>query len=425
MRPCRAALAAAISLMCASALAQHGGTLSLDEALSRTSARHPDLARYHFLRDGAHAALDEAIRRPGINAEIEVENAPAIGGASAIEAAEVTLSLASVLERGGKLEARRALADVQIQALDLEEEARRIDLLAEVARRYLDLLALQELAGIADDEIGQREGLLDASARRVRAGASPESVTLAAEAAVARSRVQRERLRSEMAAAAHRLAILWKDRTPDFERVAGDLVALPVVPPLESLLALAEGSPEVRRFADEARLREARVQLARTTRSADIDWQAGVRRLEDTDSWAAVVGVSVPLSARRRAEPRVRATEAELATISLERESAELTLVATLTEAHSRLSVATLEVEGFRTEILPKLAQAEAASERAYRAGALSYIEWAQVQSDAMSARREQLQAAIEAHRALIEIQRLTGSPFTGADAGPASETQP
>jgi cobalt-zinc-cadmium efflux system outer membrane protein len=102
-----------------------------------------------------------------------------------------------------------------------------------------------------------------------------------------------------------------------------------------------------------------------------------------------------------------------------------LTLVATLTEAHSRLSVATLEVEGFRTEILPKLAQAEAASERAYRAGALSYIEWAQVQSDAISARREQLQAAIEAHRALIEIQRLTGSPFTGADAGPASETQP
>jgi cobalt-zinc-cadmium efflux system outer membrane protein len=63
--------------------------------------------------------------------------------------------------------------------------------------------------------------------------------------------------------------------------------------------------------------------------------------------------------------------------------------------------------------LLPKYAQAERASERAFRAGALTYTEWAQLQSDASEARREQLLAAIESHRALIEIQRLTASPFT------------
>ena len=65
-----------------------------------------------------------------------------------------------------------------------------------------------------------------------------------------------------------------------------------------------------------------------------------------------------------------------------------------------------------RDVLIPKFEQAERASERAFRAGALTYIEWAQVQSDVMSVRSEQLLAAVEAHRALIEIQRLTGSSF-------------
>ena len=69
-------------------------------------------------------------------------------------------------------------------------------------------------------------------------------------------------------------------------------------------------------------------------------------------------------------------------------------------------------------DILPRLARAERAAERAYQAGAISYLEWAQLQSERIAVQREQLAAALEAHAALIEIQRLTGQPFvTGAVA--------
>ena len=108
----------------------------------------------------------------------------------------------------------------------------------------------------------------------------------------------------------------------------------------------------------------------------------------------------------------MRAAQADLAALTFEREAEELSLEATLIEAHMRLSGASAEVTAARDILLPKFAQAERASERAFRAGALSYTEWAQLQSEAMTARREQLLAAVEAHRALIEIQRLTGSPF-------------
>ena len=70
---------------------------------------------------------------------------------------------------------------------------------------------------------------------------------------------------------------------------------------------------------------------------------------------------------------------------------------------------------------MTKLTKAEQAAERAYRAGAISYLEWAQLQSEKTAARQQQLDVALDAQRALIEIQRLTGQPLlapTAASSG-------
>ncbi|MET0986329.1 MAG: TolC family protein, partial [Steroidobacteraceae bacterium] len=355
---------------------------------------------------------------------VEIENAPRSGQNSAFDSTEATLSLASVFERGGKRAARIAVADAKLNSLVLQEERSRADLLAEVARRYLDLIAMQSMGDLAEAEVAQRAKVVDATAQRVRAGATPESVRLAAEAAFARATLQRDRLRAQTDSAAQRLAILWSSRKPDFDRGAGDLLTIPATPTMESLRDLIVNSPELRQFADESRLREARVQLAQTARTTDIDWSVGVRRLEDDGSWAGVVSMSVPFGSATRAGPGIRTAQAELAELTLEREAQELTLEATLIEAHARFSAARAEVVTTRAAVLPKFEQAERASERAFRAGALPYAEWAQLQAEAMSARRDQLAAAVDAHRALIEIQRLTGTPFTTSSSQP-TRTQP
>jgi len=403
-----AALLAALFPCCASAWAQ-SGTLTLDAAFARALENHPQLARFEPLRAAAGAHVETESQGAPLRLGLEIENAPRTGQ---VESAETTLSLASVIERGGKRDARRALAEARFDSLTLEQEQARADLLAEVARRYLDLLAAQSLAEVAAAEVRQREIMIDAAAKRVRAGAAPESVHLAAEAAAARARVQRDRNLAQRDAAARRLAILWNIQVPDFERVAGDVLSLPAILPLSELRMLLERNPELRRFADQSRLQEARLQLARAARSTDIEWNAGVRHLGEDGSWAAVAGVSMPLGNTRRTEPGIRAAQAEIAALALERESAALTLEATLIEAHMSFSGASAEVRAVNELLLPKLQQAERAAERAYRAGALSHVEWSQVEAESFAARREQVLVAIEAHRALIEIQRLTGSPF-------------
>lgn len=77
-----------------------------------------------------------------------------------------------------------------------------------------------------------------------------------------------------------------------------------------------------------------------------------------------------------------------------------------------RYTVAQAEVARLHDDVLPKLARAEQAAERAYRAGAISYLEWAQLQSERTAMAQQQLDVALDAQRALIEIQRLTGHPF-------------
>ena len=178
-------------------------------------------------------------------------------------------------------------------------------------------------------------------------------------------------------------------------------------------------------FADARRIAQARLQLARSAASPDLSWQLGVRRLQETDDTALVASLSMPLGSRSRAQPEIRAGEAELEVLTIEREAKGLSLYSTLVEAHGRYTVAQAEVARLQGEVLPKLARAEQAAERAYRAGAISYLEWGQLQSERTAMAQQQLDVALDAQRALIEIQRLTGQALVAPPAAASTGETP
>lgn len=412
------ALAVFAAASCLPAVAQSPETLSLDDAFARVAQSHPDLRLVDARQRVLSAELERAALPPGLVAGLAIENAFGTGEARGFSQAEATLTLAGVLERGGKLDARRALAQSRIDALAVQRETKRLDLLAEVARRYLAVNAAQQQRRIADLDVMQRQRTVAGARQRLLAGASPESVLLTAQAALARSEMDRERATQRGTAARQHLAALWGERDPAFTVAAGDPLQLPEIAPFAELDALLASTPELARFADERRIGEARLQLAVSQSTPDFDWQFGVRRLQDTDDFALIGSVSMPLGSARRAQPERHAAEAELALVGIEREAQEISLYATLADAHGRYRVARFEVARLQSDVLPRLAKAEQAAERAYRGGAISYMDWAFLQSERTTARKQQLETALDAHRALIEIQRLTGQAFV---AGPAS----
>lgn len=407
-----AASAACFIVVCAASPARAMPLLSLDDAFQRVASAHPDLRLLGPRREQLDAERDKAALTPALVAGISVENAFGSGDARGLSGAEITLTLASVFERGGKLDARRTLAQSRIDALAVEREGRRLDLLAEVARRYLVIVAAQRSAAITDVDIAQRQRSVAAAERRVRAGASPESTLFAAQAALARAQLDRARSEQRRLAARQHLAALWGEKAPAFDIVAGDPLQLPAIEDFQQLADRVERTPELEQFVGEQRIREARLQLARSDASVDANWQVGVRRLQADGDMGLVGSLSIPLGSRARAAPAIRSAEAELTSLEIERESRQLSLYSTLADAHGRYRTAQLEASRLQDDVVPLLAKAAAAAERAYIAGAASYLELAQLQSEQTLALKQRLEVAVDAQRALIEIQRLTGESF-------------
>jgi cobalt-zinc-cadmium efflux system outer membrane protein len=390
-------------------------SLTLDDAIARVASTHPDLRLVDGQRAVLQAQATGAALRPPLSIGVELENALGSGQARALDQAELTVTLAGVLERGGKLDARRALAQANIDALAPQREITRLDLLAEVARRYLDISVAMQQRAIALDDIGQRQRTLVAARQRLQAGASPESVPLTAQAALAQAELDRDRADEAIRAARRSLAALWGARDPGFDTVTGDPLTLPALEEFDALAEWLERTPEVAQLAGQVRVQEAQLRLAQSQRRADLQWQVGVRQLREGNDTALVGGFSLPLGSARRAAPELQAAQAQLAMGGVQRASLQLQLYSTLAQAHGRYVTARLEVTRMARDVLPPLARAETAAERAWRAGAISYMEWAQLQAQRIEARQRQLDAAVQAQSALIELQRLTGQASVAA----------
>lgn len=398
--------------------------LTLDEAIARVARYHPDLRLADAQRPVWEARREAAAFGPPLTVGVELENALGTGGSRGFDAAELTVTLAGVLERGGKLDARRVLAQANLDALAPQRETARLDLMAAVAQRYLAIAEARAQLAIADTDIDQRRRAVAAARMRLQAGASPESVLMTAQAMLAQAEVDRDRARQADRAARLALSALWREREPGFDVVSGDPLLLPALQPFDILADELQRTPELAVLAGERRVRDAQLQLARTQARPDISWQVGVRNSRDSGDTALLGGFSLPLGNVRRAGPEIRAAEAELTLNGVEREARALQLYATLAEAHGRYETSRLEVTRMASDVLPQLRRAENAAEKAWRAGAISYMEWAQLQAMRIEARQRQLDAAIAAQRALIELQRLTGQGLLAhANTAPATAT--
>lgn len=110
-----AALAALTVVLCIPAHAQppavvQPAVLTLDDAFARVDPSHPELRLLQDQRAVLGAERDRASLRPPLVAGAGIQNALGNGEAAGFKRAEITLSLASVLERGGKLDAHVMLA---------------------------------------------------------------------------------------------------------------------------------------------------------------------------------------------------------------------------------------------------------------------------------------------------------------------------
>ena len=403
----------------AALLVESSGTpLTLREAVQSALRSNPVLMTFAYSLRAQDARIGQAGLRPAPELAGDLENVLGTGETRGLDAAEATFALSQVIELGDKRARRIAVAQLGREAITIEQQAAQLDVLAELTRRFIRVAGDQQGVVLARDARDLASKTVDAVKRRVEAGKSPDVELLRANVELTRSEIELRQTESERLVSRRKLAAMWGDSEAEFGPVQADLYQLPAPVQFQMLLARLQSNPDFTRFATAARLRDAEIRLAEARRSPDVELSGGVRRLQETQDQAFVLGFSVPLFPSRQAAPGTAEAQALRAQVEAERDAAFVAAQAQLFELYQALRLAIDETEGLRRDVLPQIQQALQQSEYAFDRGRYSYLELADAQRAYLDVQRALIEAAVNAQTLQAELERLTGEPLSSDSIG-------
>ena len=387
--------------------------LTLDEALVVVLENNPVLLAGDYQAQATAAKIRQAKQSTPVNVTLELENFAGSGRFSGDDLLEATLSLGKVLELGNKAGLRGDIARNEAALLGNEQDAERLDLLAEAARRFIHVVVDQERLKIARDKLALAKRTAAIVDKRVRVGKSTDTERRWTRIAVARAETELEHAEHELATSRLQLATQWGKTEAGFSSARASLFALNPLGPFDELAQLLERNPDLTRYASEQRLADARLRLAQSRRRMDIELSGGVRYHNVTDDSALVLSASIPFGTRSRAAPGIESSRLLSDRHPLLFKQRQLELHASLFELYQELSHAYSASQTLREQIVPEAELALRDYETGYRSGRYSLLELSDAQKTLLDARLESVMTAADFHKYRIEIERLTGQALS------------
>lgn len=420
LRLLRIAVACAVlqlpGLMLAQQSSGSADNLTLARAIELALARNPDLAATRYEIAAAEGRLVQA--DVGVNPELsaEFEDFAGTRTLSGIDALQSTLRISQVIELGDKRDLRVAVAESDLDLVGVEQKARELDVIAEVARRFISLVAAQERLQFAQAATALARQTLAAITERVDAARSPVAERSRAQIAVTRALIEEQQAGSELRGSRTSLVALWDEYEPTFAAASAELFRFEEGRTFQSFFDALLRSPDFLAFASEARLRDAEVRLAEARARPNIAVNLGLRRFEATDEFALVAGFSKPLAIRDRNRGAILEARARRAQTDAERAAAVARARATLFAVYAQMDAARTRADTLRNDALPQARTALAQTQEGYDAGRFSFLELATAQQDLLGLQEASIEAAAEYHTLRAELERLTSEPLTNTN---------
>lgn len=399
-------------------------TMTLASSVQLALSKNPELQVYRFRELGIQGLTKTANLSPQFDLSAEAENIGGTDDFNGADSAEFTLALSSIVELGDKRNARVDAVNAQRQVFDSERQAHALDLLGEVTRRYVEVVATQARLDLAVSSRSLAGDTVRSVERRTQSGAAPEAELFRACAQLAQAELAVAEAQNRLQVSKLSLSVLWGGSEPDFVRVDGDLQNLGSVGDFDALFQRAIENPAIEIFASEERLREAELQLAKTQSSTDIGWSVGVRQFQDTDDTALVAGVSIPLNTSGRNAGALQSARAARDEVSVQRDAALLNLRASLFDAYQQRKLGIETANSLREDVIPALTRALKLTQAAYESGRYGYQEWVAARQELIAAEYALIAAASAALQSGATIEQLTAEPLLPSLELNTSETE-
>lgn len=384
-------------------------SLTLDDAIARALAANPGLRAAGYGVEIAGAQRDGAMLATPFAIEAEIENFAGTDSLESFDAAETTLQLSKVLEQGDKRQLRTELGDARVMLAETERAIARLDLAAEVTRRFVRVIVAQQRLRLAEQVVEVARTTGDVVRRRFEVGRSSEAELATAEIALAQAEFERTTFERRLESDRVGLATLWAEPRPDFGTAQGDLFDLPVTTPLEAVERRIAQSPDLLRLVGEQRILDAEQRLAESRRRADLAFAFGLRHLASADDTGFTVSVSMPVGNRSRAAPSIAEASARRARLPETIAQRRLDLLAVLFELYQEMDLARERRVMLAETLVPRGERAVELYARGFELGSYSLLELNEAQRELLALRRNALTAAADFHLTLLEIERLLG----------------
>lgn len=383
--------------------------LTLKKALMATLAQNPQLYQFRFTTDLLNAQKRSNALRPALAFELEVDNFAGSGNNKGFDVAETTLALSSVIELGGKRQARIDYSDARIRQAEWEQQAATLDTLGKLTEVYIEGLATQENLRLAEESLALSQSILNTVKARSARGATAEAEVMRAQAALTRAEIRLAALQESLERQKVLLARFWGETKPSFHSLTGSLFDFGLAQNFDQLYARVQTSPALQVLASEARIKDAEVTLARSNGRSDLSWRAGIKRFEETGESAFTAGISIPLFSGKRNSGNVKAALANRNAVDYAQKDLLLVLRARLFEAWSLRAQSVAAAQKTKNVAIPALEKALKLTSEGFDNGRYRYLDLIAAQEELLASKQALIDAATTALISQALIEQLTG----------------
>lgn len=396
----RAALMAALWLP--SAANAQTQPLMLEEALRRALDATPQTAVATARTEALTAARAAAGLRPQPSIDVSVENFGPPDN-SLYDQFQVTSTYSQRFERGGKREARVAVASRDIDVAQAEALVARLDVVAAVQRQYVEVQAAEAAIANARQRLGVAQELEREVRRRVSSARDPIFAGTRARTSVAEAEVDLELAIHARDAALARLAAYWNGTPAGLSVPLADFLALKAPP-----RAAAPSAADIAVIEARGARADAAIALQRANSVRDPTVSVGPRYI-GTGDIGLIAGVSIPIGGRRLAQARVAEAEAERRRVDAERAVALFDRERQIAIAAERVEESRHEAAAIRDQVIPRAEQTLREVRLGYNRGFFNFIDVSTAQTTLTNARARLIDAARRHHEAQVDLDRLMG----------------
>jgi cobalt-zinc-cadmium efflux system outer membrane protein len=399
-----------------------GSVLTLSDVIANVLLHNPELEAFSLEMRAREARALQAGLYKNPNILFDVQDVFGSGGFKKVQQSQSTIVLSQVIELGGKRTKRERAALSHKDLAFWDYETARMNILTRVAKAYTDALTAQEKLQLARELVQLSQKSYNAVKARVEAGKVSPIHEVKAQVALSTTQIQLQQAENNRRAAYRRLATFWGSMMPRFQQVTGLLYRIAPVPSFDTLAGQMQSNPDLARWAAEMTQRTAAVDLEEANAIPNMRVGAGARWFAETDDNSFVVELSIPIPLFDRNQGGIAEARHRAAKARAEQRAVQLKLNAALATGYTRLANAHSRVTSLKTKILPGAQTAFEAVNEGYRFGKFGYLEVLDSQRTWFNARSQFLDALAEYHKAVADVERLTGQAVSPP---PAPRPQP